>query len=92
MTVFTVTVYIQNYTLASKQSNKHILIVVKCLQLSTNNTLRVLLKLSANVKNRTLLQDCGESYNISDIKLNRLSEDSKNRINIKLHESKKARN
>jgi hypothetical protein len=29
MTVFTVTVYIQNYTLTSKQSNKHILIVVK---------------------------------------------------------------
>ena len=37
MTVFTVTVIIQNYTLTSKQSNKHILIVVKCLQLSTNN-------------------------------------------------------
>lgn len=37
MTVFTVTVYMQNYTLTSKQSNKHILIVVKCLQLSTNN-------------------------------------------------------
>ena len=50
MTVFTVTVYMQNYTLTSKQSNKHILIVVKCLQ-----------------KNRTLLQDCGESYNIIDI-------------------------
>lgn len=37
MTVFTVTVYMQNYTLTSKQSNKHILIVVKYLQLSTNN-------------------------------------------------------
>ena len=37
MTVFTVTVIIQNYNLASKQSNKHILIVVKCLQLSINN-------------------------------------------------------
>lgn len=37
MTVFTVTVYIQNYTLTNKQSNKHTLIVVKCLQLSTNN-------------------------------------------------------
>ena len=37
MTVFTVTVYMQNHTLTSKQSNKHILIVVKCLQLSTNN-------------------------------------------------------
>ena len=55
MTVFTVTVYMQNHTLTSKQSNKHILIVVKCLQLSTD------------VKNRTLLQDCGESYNIIDI-------------------------
>lgn len=66
MTVFTVTVYMQNHTLTSKQSNKHILIVVKCLQLSTNN-IGVLLKLSADVKNRTLLQDCGESYNIIDI-------------------------
>ena len=66
MTVFTVTVYIQNYTLTSKQSNKHILIVVKCLQLSTNN-IEVLLKLCADVKNSTLLQDCGESYNIIDI-------------------------
>lgn len=37
MTVFTVTVYMQNYTPTSKQSNRHILIVVKCLQLSTNN-------------------------------------------------------
>ena len=66
MTVFTVTVYMQNYTLTSKQSNKHILIVVKCLQLSTNN-IEVLLKLCADVKNRTLLQDYGESYNIIDI-------------------------
>lgn len=37
MTVFTATVIIQNYTPTSKQSNKHILIVVKRLQLSTNN-------------------------------------------------------
>lgn len=66
MTVFTVTVYMQNHTLTSKQSNKHILIVVKCLQLSTNN-IEVLLKLCADVKNSTLLQDCGESYNIIDI-------------------------
>ena len=29
MTVFTVTIIIQNYTLTSKQANKHILIVVK---------------------------------------------------------------
>lgn len=66
MTVFTVTVYMQNYTLTSKQSNKHILIVVKCLQLSTTN-IEVLLKLCADVKNSTLLQDCGESYSIIDI-------------------------
>ena len=33
MTVFTVTVMIQNYTPTGKQLNKHILIVVKCLQL-----------------------------------------------------------
>ena len=37
MAVFTVTVYMQNYTLTNKQSNKHILTVIKCLQLSTNN-------------------------------------------------------
>lgn len=37
MTVLTVTVIIQNYTPTSKQSNKHILIAIKCLQLSTNN-------------------------------------------------------
>ena len=37
MAVFTVTVIIQNYTPTSKQSNKHILIVVKCLQSSTCN-------------------------------------------------------
>ena len=57
MTVFTVTVYMQNYTLTSKQSNKHILIVVKYLPI----ILKVLLKLGADVKNSTLLQDCGES-------------------------------
>ena len=51
MTVFTVTVYMQNYTLTSKQSNKHILIVVKCLQLAPI-ILGVLLKLGADVKNR----------------------------------------
>lgn len=48
------------YTPTSKQSNKHILIVVKCLQLSTI-ILRVLLKLGADVKDSTLLQDCDES-------------------------------
>ena len=37
MIVFTATVIIQNYTPTSKQLNKHILIVVKCLQSSTNN-------------------------------------------------------
>lgn len=73
MTVFTVIVIIQNYTPTSKQSNKHILIVVKCLQLSTI-ILGVLLKLGANVKNRTLLQDCGESninYSIDLVKIAR---------------------
>lgn len=60
MTVFTVIVIIQNYNPTSKQSNKHILIVVKCLQLS-KIILRVLLKLGADVKDSTLLQDCGES-------------------------------
>ena len=37
MTVFTATVYMQNYTLTSRQPDKHTLIVIKCLQLSTNN-------------------------------------------------------
>ena len=37
MTVLTITVYMQNYTLTNKQSNKHTLIAVKCLQLSINN-------------------------------------------------------
>ena len=37
MTVFTVTVIIQNYTPTSKQSNKHILIVVKMSSISANN-------------------------------------------------------
>ena len=37
MTVFTVTIYMQNYTLTSKQSNKHILIVVKMSSISANN-------------------------------------------------------
>ena len=73
MTVFTVIVIIQNYTPTSKQSNKHILIVVKCLQLSTI-ILGVLLKLGANVKNRTLLQDCDESninYSIDLVRIAR---------------------
>lgn len=59
MTIFTVIVYIQNHTLTSKQSNKHILIVVKCLQLSTNN-IGSATEIGADVKNSTLLQDCGE--------------------------------
>lgn len=58
MTVFTVTVYMQNYTLTSKQSNKHILIVVKCLQLSTNNILVVLLKLHHRSKDTYTHKDC----------------------------------
>lgn len=33
----TSTAYIQDHTLTNNQSNKHTLIVVKCLQLSTNN-------------------------------------------------------
>ena len=73
MTVFTVTVIIQNYIPTSKQSNKHILIVVKCLQLSTI-ILRVLLKLGADVKDSTLLQDCGESdinYSINLVMIER---------------------
>ena len=37
MTVFTVTVIIQNYTPTIKQSNKHILIVVKMSSISANN-------------------------------------------------------
>ena len=37
MTVFTVTVMIQNYTPTNKQLNKHILIVVKMSSISTNN-------------------------------------------------------
>lgn len=37
MTVFTVTIHMQNYTLTSKQSNKHILIVVKMSSINTNN-------------------------------------------------------
>ena len=68
MTVFTVTVYMQNYTLTSKQSNKHILIVVKCLQLSTNN-IEVLLKLYADVKNSTLYQPINKQSNEQKIYL-----------------------
>ena len=60
MAIFPVIQLYPIYILTSKQSNKHILIVVKCLQLSTNN-IEVLLKLGADVKNSTLLQDCGES-------------------------------
>lgn len=60
MTVFTVTVIIQNYTLTSKQANKHILIVVKMSSIKYQY-IEVLLKLGADVKNSTLLQDCGES-------------------------------
>lgn len=60
MTIFPVIQLYPIHNLTSKQSNKHILIVVKCLQLSTNN-IEVLLKLGADVKNSTLLQDCGES-------------------------------
>ena len=37
MTIFPVIQLYPIHNLTSKQSNKHILIVVKCLQLSTNN-------------------------------------------------------
>jgi hypothetical protein len=60
MTIFPIIQLYPIYTPTSKQSNKHILIVVKCLQLSTI-ILRVLLKLGADVKDSTLLQDCDES-------------------------------
>lgn len=73
MTVFTVTVYMQNYTLTSKQSNKHILIVVKCLQLSTNN-IGSATEIGCRCKNSTLLQDCGESninYSIDLVRIAR---------------------
>lgn len=71
-----------NHTLTSKQSNKHILIVVKMSLISTI-ILGVLLKLGADVKNSTLLQDCGESniinYSINLVRIERSS------INIELH-------
>ena len=81
MTVFTVTVIIQNYTPTSKQSNKHILIVVKCLQSSTYN-IESATEIGADVKDSTLLQDCGESninYSIDLVMIERTG------INIKLH-------
>lgn len=49
MTIFPIIQLYPIYTPTSKQLNKHILIVVKCLQLSTI-ILRVLLKLGADVK------------------------------------------
>lgn len=73
MTIFPVIQLYPIHNLTSKQSNKHILIVVKCLQLSTNN-IEVLLKLCADVKNSTLLQDCGESninYSIDLVRIAR---------------------
>lgn len=57
MTVFTVTVYMQNYTLTSKQSNKHILIVVKCLQLAPI-ILIIPLKLHHRSKDTYTHKDC----------------------------------
>lgn len=60
MTVFTVTVYMQNYTLTSKQSNKHILIVVKCLQLSTN-IIGSATEIVCRRKEEYTQKDCGES-------------------------------
>lgn len=81
MTVFTVTIIIQNYTPTSKQSNKHILIVVKYLQLSTNN-IGSATEIGCRCKECTLLQDCGESdinYSIDLVMIERTG------INIKLH-------
>lgn len=81
MTIFPVIQLCPIHNLISKQSNKHILIVVKCLQLSTNN-IKVLLKLGADVKDSTLLQDCGESninYPRDLVMIERTG------INIKLH-------
>lgn len=81
MTIFPVIQLYPIHNLTSKQSNKHILIVVKCLQLSTK-ILGVLLKLGADVKNSTLLQDCGESdinYSIDLVMIERTG------INTKLH-------
>lgn len=81
MTIFPVIQLYPIHNLTSKQSNKHILIVVKCLQLSTI-ILRVLLKLGADVKDSTLLQDCDESninYSIDLVMIERTG------INIKLH-------
>lgn len=60
MTVFTVTVIIQNYTPTSKQSNKHILIVVKCLQLSTNN-IGSATEIVCSREEEYTQKDCGES-------------------------------
>lgn len=81
MTIFPVIQLYPIHNLTSKQSNKHILIVVKCLQSSTL-ILKVLLKLGADVKDSTLLQDCGESninYSIDLVMIERTG------INIKLH-------
>lgn len=60
MAIFPVIQLYPIHNLTSKQSNKHILIVVKCLH-QVPIILEVLLKLGANVKDSTLLQDCGES-------------------------------
>ena len=65
----------------NKQQNKHILIVVKCLN-QVPIILKVLLKLGADVKDSTLLQDCGESninYSRDLVMIERTG------INIKLH-------
>lgn len=57
MTVFTVTVMIQNYTLTSKQSNKHILIVVKMSSISTNN-IRSATEIESRSKDTYTHKDC----------------------------------
>lgn len=55
MTIFPVIQLYPIHNLTSKQSNKHILIVVKCLQLSTNNYY-----VDAFEMDILLIQDLGE--------------------------------
>lgn len=59
MAVFTVTFTMQNYTQTSKQSDKHILIIVKCLQLSTNN-IGSATEIVYSREEEDTLEDCGE--------------------------------
>ena len=60
MTIFSVIQLYPIYTLTSKQSNKHILIVVKCLQLSTN-IIGSATEIVCRRKEEYTQKDCGES-------------------------------